>query len=502
MRILSLTITLISTLTIPTFAQEGPNYDLAPGALPGHSPTPPVDDMWDEQYIWEAELITGDGSMMGISFDGENVWFSGIGVSPNLPTIYVIEPETSVLLSQFTTSYGVRDMCFDGNYIYGAGSAAYILGWDPATYSVADTINFPGARCIAYNPASDHFYVASGFSGTCYVIDRQGHVISSWAPAPLSAVYGFAFDDDGPGGPWLWIHDQSTPVAGCNVHQFDPATLCLTGVCVNLGLGMAGGIDYCDNLVEGYSSILIISQGNPDQAHAFEMYPIGPTPDYDWTVTLTATGATTIPAGGGNLAYNVVIHSNETIATTGQLWTNATLPNGSTFNLIGPITINMPADHTIERDKDLYVPMGAPAGAYSYNVMVGMMNAITWDEDSIPFTKTGDGVGGGQWYSWGEPFPGETVVEPEVPTDFAVMSAYPNPFNAKTTIDFTLSENGRVNLTVYDIQGRSVTELVDGFISKGVHSVEFNAALLPSGVYFYRLESKLNSKTKKMILVK
>jgi hypothetical protein len=79
---------------------------------------------------------------------------------------------------------------------------------------------------------------------------------------------------------------------------------------------------------------------------------------------------------------------------------------------------------------------------------------------------------------------------------------YPNPFNPSTTISYTLQNASAVKLTVYDRIGREVKVLVDEGQSAGTHTVEFNAADLPSGIYFYRIKTAEKTEVRKMILAK
>ena len=275
-------------------------YDLAPGAFPEINQ--PIDDQWDLQVGWEdMETQSGDNGMLGITFDGTNVWVTGRGTGPNM--VYIFDPVTGVMTNSFqsgsTTSWGCRDLCFDGTYVY-SGWESGVQCWD-LQFNFVTMLPFPAGqqfpRAIAYEPASDHFYTGN-FGSTCYEFDRNGNMIRSWAPAPLSAVYGMAWDDDGEGGPWLWVHDQTTPASGCNVHQFDPATLTYTGVFVSLDVppspsDMAGGLDYHNGIDPLYTSMLVFNQGTPDAGAAFEMYMDTPpdAPAAPTGFTITTVGA-------------------------------------------------------------------------------------------------------------------------------------------------------------------------------------------------------------------
>ncbi|HDR05501.1 MAG TPA: T9SS type A sorting domain-containing protein [Candidatus Marinimicrobia bacterium] len=91
---------------------------------------------------------------------------------------------------------------------------------------------------------------------------------------------------------------------------------------------------------------------------------------------------------------------------------------------------------------------------------------------------------------------------PDIPTENRLMQNYPNPFNATAQIDYQLKEAGIIYLAIYDISGREVQLLVNDYKAAGYHSVSFNAKNLPSGVYFYRLESGNLNLTKKLSILK
>jgi hypothetical protein len=79
---------------------------------------------------------------------------------------------------------------------------------------------------------------------------------------------------------------------------------------------------------------------------------------------------------------------------------------------------------------------------------------------------------------------------------------YPNPFNPTTSLQYTIGSRQFVTLKVFDLLGREVATLVNEEEPVGDYEVEFNGNNLPSGIYFYNLETKNFSDTKKMVLLK
>ncbi len=96
----------------------------------------------------------------------------------------------------------------------------------------------------------------------------------------------------------------------------------------------------------------------------------------------------------------------------------------------------------------------------------------------------------------------EVEVSVSGPLTFNLQQNYPNPFNPTTTIYYTVPEAGQVNLVVYNLIGEQVAVLVNGVVTSGQHEVTFNAKSLPSGAYFYKLQSGNSVTIKKMLLLK
>lgn len=92
-----------------------------------------------------------------------------------------------------------------------------------------------------------------------------------------------------------------------------------------------------------------------------------------------------------------------------------------------------------------------------------------------------------------------------VPLEYKLYNNYPNPFNPITKISFSIPKNQIVTIQVFDLTGKEISLLVNQIYSAGLHSVEFNASGLSSGIYFYKMTCHGQedfSVTKKMVLIK
>ena len=99
------------------------------------------------------------------------------------------------------------------------------------------------------------------------------------------------------------------------------------------------------------------------------------------------------------------------------------------------------------------------------------------------------------------------VNEDLIPLVTKLNQNYPNPFNPTTTINYSLKENSKISLNIYNIKGQKVKQLINDQVSVGQHSVVWNGTddnykSVSSGIYFYKLKSTNFEKTRKMILIK
>lgn len=134
------------------------------------------------------------------------------------------------------------------------------------------------------------------------------------------------------------------------------------------------------------------------------------------------------------------------------------------------------------------------------------LRLITGDARSVVFTA------GGTWFSsralTGElryvvsTTTGITNLNTGIPEGYKLSQNYPNPFNPSTNIEFAIPEKNNVTLKIYNVHGQEVAVLANGEYAAGSYIVNWNAAGIASGVYFYTIQSGSFTQTKKLLLVK
>ena len=107
-----------------------------------------------------------------------------------------------------------------------------------------------------------------------------------------------------------------------------------------------------------------------------------------------------------------------------------------------------------------------------------------------------------EWFSTPVVGVEEKQTSKAIPNEYGIDQNYPNPFNPSTVINYHLPISGNVKIVIHDALGKEVTVLVSENKNAGHHSVEFNAANLTSGIYFYSISSGSYFQVKKMMFIK
>ncbi|MBT3231900.1 MAG: T9SS type A sorting domain-containing protein [Calditrichaeota bacterium] len=122
--------------------------------------------------------------------------------------------------------------------------------------------------------------------------------------------------------------------------------------------------------------------------------------------------------------------------------------------------------------------------------------------DNIPLKVSRVISGNGLVYSKDDFTVVELESETQLPSEYFLSVAFPNPFNSVTSLSYGLPESSTINIRVYDDAGRYVTTLIDGDQRAGSYSVTWDARDVPSGIYLVRLEAGSHHAVKKAMLIK
>jgi hypothetical protein len=250
--------------------------------------------------LWHCDVQTDpynppdtlDYQILGVETFHDTIYLTGgnSGTDPNL--VHVWTRSGGMCYYQYSVNqasnagWGWRDIACDGQYLY--ASDTYTL--TAFTVSPAGVTTYPGAsitvnsaqmptlnpvRAVCYDPNNDWFWAAN-FSNPIYAFDRSGNMMAG-PYTNIGPAYGMAYDNDSPGGPWIWVHIQDST----NVYQFDPSTGTFTGV-VYSGWGdddpgvsgIAGGLCVLEgDPSKGSVTLLGVTQGTPaDEIYAMEIY--------------------------------------------------------------------------------------------------------------------------------------------------------------------------------------------------------------------------------------
>ncbi|MCF8367628.1 MAG: carboxypeptidase regulatory-like domain-containing protein [Bacteroidales bacterium] len=238
-------------------------------------------DTWDLQFTIDLTTVTGAAGNAGAECDGQ--YYYSTRWASNLIHKYDLDGN---LIEEFSIPgvTGLRDLAFDGTYMYGGAAGAVIFEMDFVTKTLVSSISNAGqARSIAYDEGNDAFWITN-FGSDAWLIDKSGATLNTVPNATLglAGMYGSAYDNT-TGSPYLWIFDQGAGAGSAQlIHQFDLTTLTMTGfsydVLTDLGpnaSAIAGGLFMVDNVYPGLWSIGGLLQGTPDVLFMYEFAPAG-----------------------------------------------------------------------------------------------------------------------------------------------------------------------------------------------------------------------------------
>lgn len=333
---------------------------------------------------------------------------------------------------------------------------------------------------------------------------------------------------------------QSIIIADSNNIQYAPArgtTDLEAPICrPALGISSTGSVIYCTMMVQNantggadttsYNDIYISYMGGTTFSAPRRMNPAAPR--NDWTYPSPSNYIDLPPLSN---IINLVVQ-RDTIPGS-----NVNTPNAATDAGLFYITANA-VSNTILTAPSLYNPVNGQqnerldpmfswnsSGPYSdlqlstSNTFSTILHSVRVSEDfyQLPLGILSDQVTyywrvrkfvNNEYSNWSLTYSFRTGIASvnnittSIPDKFFLYNSYPNPFNPLTKIKFDLPKSSLVKLSVFDLNGRRVNELVNEVLQAGNYETEFNGVNLSSGVYYYRIEANEFTSVKKMILIK
>jgi hypothetical protein len=229
----------------------------------------------------------------------------------------------------------------------------------------------------------------------------------------------------------------------------------------------------------------------------------GEAPEPDVSIEIIPDDPPVTVPQGGSFGYTGTVTNNTEDPQTTDIWVMAV---GPTKEVYGPFKEfqDVPLAPSQSRSRHLTqrVPNLAPLGFYDYTAYCGEYPSTVIDSsffqiEVIAGPSTGAGEAG--WVLTGSFSEGDLV---DLPSEFALLSNYPNPFNAQTVIEYQLPVSSSVKLEVYNLLGSKVATLLDAKQEAGYKSVTWDASNVSSGIYFYKLIVGDFTETRRMVLVK
>jgi hypothetical protein len=293
-------------------------------------------------------------------------------------------------------------------------------------------------------------------------------------------------------------------VGGPNVYDFSSLNLIVAGSSpVVLGSSLP-------NAMGRFANDTMFVQPNEEQAFSFTnqgMYDIGKvkiandsTLDYIYRSPWESLFRFPVTFGSGytetiTTTDSTFVHGVLSAAGSNQIgWVGAVdgygtlkLPGGSSYQCLRVMKFENPPCSTCNDDKDI--------NFITQNGLVVIVNTNHTQPDTGRIQIVGFQIIQGKLVTG--------VERPTLaPTSFVLEQNYPNPFNPSTEISYTVPSRTHVTLTVFNVLGIKVANLVNGEKEAGNYNVLFDANNLASGIYFYRLQAGNFLQTKKMVLLK
>ncbi|MFA6364937.1 MAG: T9SS type A sorting domain-containing protein [Candidatus Paceibacterota bacterium] len=331
--------------------------------------------------------------------------------------------------------------------------------------------------------------VTAGSNGTVYFMDESGTIVSQWNTSYTNgnkvkiSVRGAS----------LWLTSFTNAGAYTAKHNLLTGTLLWRRINPNGFLGYSD-VDSVENTYFG-STQLVLNPGAPGFTYAnqWHLEKIDSSGNVTW-ITEWYSRPTWVGRVNAAITTIAIYPSKNLVVVGGEMQKEETVANGDRINYLAGFSMD--------------------SGKVSWEKKWGYSSASVSTVYGVCFNEKGNMLVTG--YEYGGNFGNlhlekyavdnvtgvKEITLPTVPKVFALSQNYPNPFNPSTVIHYAVPHTSEVSLIVYDALGREVETLVRERKNAGEYEVRFTASSLPSGIYFYRLQTADRTETKKMILLK
>ncbi len=270
----------------------------------------------------------------------------------------------------------------------------------------------------------------------------------------------------------------------------------------------------------GSTDIVIAGRGELSGSTELNPWVMRLTPSQDIEVFLDPLDPPVyVPFFGGMIPYTVTGVNNTTSPMQVDAWMQVEhVASQLTVEVRVFENVGLPGSASVSAALNQAIPQEAPEGEYWLRVFVGDYPWVQQTSDWFSFWKLGPTLAtaavNGDVFEQPELWPStgsfganaEAVVsasDSNLPGEYALNAAYPNPFNPTTTVSVSLPDASDLTVAVYNTIGQQVAELAQGRVAAGTHAYTFDASALSSGVYFVRasVPGQLNA-MQKVVLMK
>jgi len=362
-------------------------------------------------------------------------------------------------------------------------------------------------RGMAHDPVTDHFWTAN-WASDIYEFDRTGMVHGNWSNT--YSIYGMAWDDVSPDGPWLWVFTQEAP--GAVVYQWDPIIHDYTGLFLDLSQagGIAAGAAFTTDWNPRYGILFCLHQADPDAVIGYEIVPLCEPVE---PPQMRSQGYWRRQCKDD--AHEDICAHVDSIHVLADLFDAFDCDS-----ICDLMRVNPPERYMCRKARRQFMALllNVASGKLSVcncledgrevgDVIVEVDSLLSGSPDhaTCVYAKTlADDINTGTSI-----VPCDTLFYIAPPKSVLLVSPSiaPNPFVNTTTIQYEVPVSQSVRVQIYDKTGRLVRALVDARHEPGSYYIEWNGrdevrGKVPGGIYFSRVQVGNSIRSNKLILLR